>query len=88
MGAELIPVLLQPLLRVEMRRPLGALEQIKLTLGFREATPEPVYVAFQAVALLVQLTEAGGQPVDNPGRFRQRSGFQRALVTIAAKPGH
>ena len=67
MGAELIPVLLQPLLRVELRRPPGALELIKLTLGFREATPELVYVAFQAVALLVQLTEADGQPVDSPG---------------------
>ena len=58
MGAKLIPVLLQPLLRVELRRPPGALELIELTLGFREATPELVYVAFQAVALLVQLTEA------------------------------
>jgi hypothetical protein len=45
----------------------GVLELIKLTLGFREATPELVYVACQAVALLVQLTEADGQPVDSPG---------------------
>ena len=67
MVAELIPVLLQPLLRVELRRPPEALELIKLTFGFREATPELVYVAFQAVALLVQLTEADSQPVDNPG---------------------
>jgi len=67
MGAQLIPVLVQPLLRVELRRPPGALELIKLTLGFREATPELVYVAFQAVTLLVQLTEADGQPVANPG---------------------
>ena len=67
MGAELIPVLLQPLLRAELRRPPEALELIKLSLGFREATPELVYVAFQAVALLVQLTEANGQPVGNPG---------------------
>jgi hypothetical protein len=67
MSAELIPVLLQPLPRVELRRPPGALQLIKLTLGFSEATPELVYVAFQAVALLVQLTEADGQPVDRPG---------------------
>jgi hypothetical protein len=67
MGAELIPVLLQPLLRAELRWPPGALELIKLPLGFREATPELAYVAFQAVALLVQLTEADGQPVDGPG---------------------
>jgi hypothetical protein len=67
MSAELIPVLLQPLLRIKLRRRPGALELIKLTLGFREATPELVYVAFQAVALLVQLTEADGQPVDRPG---------------------
>ncbi len=67
MSAELIPVLLQPLLRADLRRPPGALELIKLTLGFREATPELVYVAFQAVALLVQLTETDGQPVGNPG---------------------
>ncbi len=65
MGAELIPVLLQPLLRVDLRRPPGALELIKLTLGFREATPELGYVAFQAVALVVQLTETDGQPADN-----------------------
>ena len=51
MGAELIPVLLQPLLRVELRRPPGALELIKLTLGFREATPELVYVAFRVSVL-------------------------------------
>ena len=67
MGAELIPVLLQPLLRAELRRPPGAPELIKLTLGFREATPELAYLAFQAVALLVQLTEADGQFVDNTG---------------------
>jgi len=67
MGAELIAVLLQPLLRVELRRPPGALELIKLTLGFGEATPELVHVAFQAVALLIQLTEADGKPVDSPG---------------------
>ena len=66
MDPELIPVLLQPLLRAELRWPPGALKLIKLTLGFREATPELVHVAFQAVALLVQLTEADGQPVDNP----------------------
>ena len=66
MDAELIPVLLQPLLRAELRRPPGALELIKLTLGFREATPELVYVAFQAVALLAQLTKADGQAVDSP----------------------
>ena len=67
MGAELIPILFQPLLRVELRRPPGALELIKLTLGFREATSELVYVGFQAVPLLVQFTEADGQPIDNPG---------------------
>ena len=67
MGAELIPVLLQPLLRVDLRRPPGALELIKLALGFREATPELVYVAFQAVVLIGQLTEADRQPVDSPG---------------------
>src|SRR5580704_9151186 len=91
MSAELIPVLLQPLLRIKLRRRPGALELIKLTLGFREATPELVYVAFQAVALLVQLTEADGQPVDRPGQFPRRSGFRRApddTLTIAAKPGH
>ena len=87
MAAELIPVLLQPLLRVELRRPPGALELIKLTLGFREATPELIHLAFQAVALLVQLTETDGRPVDNP----RRSGFRRArddTLTVAAKPGH
>ncbi len=66
MGAELIPILLQPLLRVELRRPPGAQELIELTLGFREATPELVYVAFQAVALLVQRTKADGQAADSP----------------------
>ena len=66
MAAELIPVLLQALLRVELRRPPGALELIKLTLGFGEATPELIDLAFQAVALLVQLTETDGRPVDNP----------------------
>ena len=67
MNAELIPVLLQPLLRVELRRPPGALELIKFIFRFREATPELVYVAFQAVASVVQLTEADGQLVANPG---------------------
>ena len=91
MAAELIPVLLQPLLRAELRWPPRALELIKLILGFREATPELAYLAFQPVALLVQLTEAGGRPVGNPGQFPRRSGFRRALddaLTIAAKPGH
>ncbi len=66
MGAELIPVLLQPLLRAELRRPPGALELIKLALGFREATPELAYLAFQPVALPGQLPEADGQPAGNP----------------------
>src|ERR1700680_2963212 len=49
MGAELIPVLLQPLLGAELRRLPGALELIELTLGYRESTPELVYLAFQPV---------------------------------------
>ena len=61
-GAEVIPVLLQPLLRTELRRPPGELQLIQLTLGFRKATPELAYVAFQPVALLGQLTEATVSP--------------------------
>ena len=67
MDAEPIPVLLEPLL-LEFRRPPGELEPIKLeptelTLGFGEATPELLHVAFQAVALIGQLAELDGQPV-------------------------
>jgi hypothetical protein len=95
MGAEFAKVLLEPLL-LELRRvpdelELIELELIELTLGFRDATPELLYVAFQAVALVVQLTEADGQPVDSPGQFLRRSRFRRALgnaLTTTAKPGH
>jgi len=95
MSAELIPVLLQPLM-LKLPRPPGeleltVLELIQRTLGFRDAAPELLYVAFQAVTLLVQLTEADGQPLDSPGQVRRRSGCRRALddaLTIAARPGH
>ena len=68
MGAELIPVLLQPLLRAELRQATQERRScIKLPLGFGEATPELAHLAFQAVALLVQLTEADGELVDDTG---------------------
>jgi hypothetical protein len=95
MGAEFLKVLLEPLL-LELRwmpreLELLELELIQLTLGFRDATPELLDVARQAVTLVVQLTEAGGQPVDSPGQFLRRSGFRHGLrdaPTIAAEPGH
>lgn len=95
MGAELIPVHLQPLL-LELRRPPGELEPIepeliKFVFGFGDATPELLYLAFQTVALIGQLTEADGQPLDSPGQLPRRSGLHRVLddaLIIAAKPGH
>jgi len=73
MNAELIPILLQPL-PLQLRRPPGELERvplelIELPLGFGQATPELGHVTFQAVALLVQLTEVAGQPLDSPRQF-------------------
>jgi hypothetical protein len=67
------------------------LELIELSLGFRDATPEALYVVFQAVAFIIQFTKAGGQPVDSPRPFPQRSGYRRALpdvLAIAAETGH
>jgi hypothetical protein len=95
MGAEFVPVLLEPLL-LELRRPPGLLELIDLeliylALSFRDAAPELLYVAFQPVTLIDQLTEADRQPVDILGQFPQRSGFRHALgdaPAIAVKPGH
>ena len=89
------PVLLEPLL-LELRRPPGELklldlELIQLVLGFRDTTPELLYVTFQAVTLVDQLTEPDGQPVDSPGRYLRRSGCRCVrgdALTIAAKPGH
>src|SRR5689334_9670380 len=63
------------------------LELIELTLGFRDATPELLDVAFQTVPLIGQFTEGDGQRFDGPGRFRRQSGLRRAL-TLADKPGH
>jgi hypothetical protein len=95
MGAELIQVLLEPLL-LELRRPPGELELIELeltefSLGFRDSTAELLYVAFQSVALIGQLTESDGQSLDGRGRVPRRSRLWRALddpLTVAAKPGH
>jgi hypothetical protein len=67
------------------------LEPIELTLGFREATPELLDIAFQAVTLTGQVTELAGQLVDSPGQFARRPGFRRMLdaaPTITAEPGH